>query len=26
VAVGAQGNVYAGENAGRKLMRFSIPR
>ena len=26
VAVGAQGNVYAGENAGRKLMKFVIPR
>ena len=26
VAVDAQGNVYAGENAGRKLMKFVMPR
>ena len=26
VAVDAEGNVYAGENAGRKLMRFVTPR
>ena len=26
VTVDAQGNVYAGENAGRKLMKFVIPR
>ena len=26
VAVDGQGNIYAGENAGRKLMKFVMPR
>ncbi len=26
VTVDARGNLYAGENAGMKLMRFTLPR